>query len=150
MQKQLYLGDKKMHKVKSDRAKLWALQKIQAKKDYAEPILNTAKKETPAYASSNIGELDDFERIALDYALGEYVRIPSAYLPLLSEINEAGATTAEDIKGWSEVLITNKLVAARIRPPWFTHKANCQRCGEIPLDFKAEGELVGCPWCHSS
>lgn len=146
-----------MHNLKDDDAKSWASLALKAKKLYAQPLLESAKKEGHAYFISDIREMEDPEQIAKDYALGIYSCITPAYLPSLQELADllgdewlAVSRDARELKGWLETVITNRMIADRVRPPWFTHKAECCRCGSIPLDFTPEEKLVGCPWCHSS
>lgn len=94
--------------------------------------------------------------IADEFLRGDYSSVPSNYRPTLQEmadfLGNEWDRIADDLiefKYWYELLITNRLIAAGIRPPWFKCRAFCEKCRDIWLDYSITEPLVGCPWCFS-
>jgi len=52
--------------------------------------------------------------------------------------------------GVMETVSINRMIAVGKVPPGFTSSALCSNCGPVLVDVHTSGELVGCPWCHSS
>ena len=124
------------------------------------PATLTLKTENSATNATSPQELTklplDQARISESFLAHNYELIPIEYKPTIKELRELlrgswleVTSDLTQLQGWMELLITNRLIEANIRPPWFTYSADCHNCGIVPLDFAPDSKLVACPWCHS-
>jgi hypothetical protein len=119
--------------------------------------LKTEKSATNATYPQELTKLPiDQARISEAFLAHNYELIPIEHKPTIKElIGLLGGSWLEvtsdltQLQGWMDLLITNRLIEANIRPPWFNHYADCISCGTVPLDFTPDSALVSCPWCHS-